>query len=330
MKARLVFASFFVLVLLSHASHSVAQERWALTAHGPDPQLVATLRTLLADELRGRASIQVEQLADACEDVACSRAAAGKTGAAVAVHVSVLQLGQKHIVSVTAVDVGSGETRFSDRMDAQRVEELDVVAKRMAEAMTRRAPVENTAELGTITEAEADAPVRRSGRFALSLHLGALIPTEGFADRQAGGSIEAGLWFETYDFVIEPRLAVRFDLTDELADYTHVPLELALSYLFSRRDVAPLAGLGVGVGYVHEKIHVERETGTVLVTRTHDAISDDLVGASVFGRLGLLMLRTYDVSMLVTADYGLTFADYQEQRVDQTVRINVGVILGGT
>jgi len=53
-------------------------------------------------------------------------------------------------------------------------------------------------------------------------------------------------------------------------------------------------------------------------------------GFTLFGRVGLLFLRTYDVSLLVALDYALTFADFQERSNEQALRLVVGVVIGGT
>jgi hypothetical protein len=209
-------------------------------------------------------------------------------------------------------------------------EELDVVIRRLATALVNGEPVEASAELGTITEAEARAPTRRNGRLGFLLGLSSLVPFEGYADRQMGGGFEAGLWFETNDFVIEPKLAVRVDLTDERANFTHVPFEIIGSYLFSRGDVSPLIGVGLGVGYVREEVYVERTTGSVLVTRSQDVISDSLAAGTTLARAGVLLARTYDVSLLITAEYALTFASFQERSFEHALRLHLGVILGGS
>lgn len=266
----------------------------------------------------------------ACEDVSCTRGAAQVAGASVAVHLSVHRLGQKYIVTATAVDVATGATRLSQRMDSRRIEELDLVAKRLAIALVTGEPAEEGAELGTITEEEARVPTRRSGRFGFLLGLSSIAPLTGYADRQFGGGFEAGVWFETNSFVLEPRIGLQFDLTDEHASYTHVPFEIIGSYLFTRSDVTPLLGLGAGLGYVREEVYVERTTGSVLVTTSRTRILDSLLGATLLARAGVLLLRTYDVSLLATIEYAATFATFQERSVEHALRVHLDIVLGGS
>jgi len=157
-----------------------------------------------------------------------------------------------------------------------------------------------------------------------------IAPFAGYADEQLGGGIEIGGWFETYDFVIEPRFGVHSDLTSEREEYVHLPLEVSIAYLFTRDDISPLLGLGGGLGYAFEAVYVEHEIGEVLVTRTHDRITDSVMTAQLFARTGLLMLRTYDASLALTLDYALTFGDFQERTVEHALRIGLGIVLGGS
>jgi hypothetical protein len=318
----------------SGSAGAQAPETWALTAHSADPAdtvLANTVRDLLASDLVSRSNTKAAIVAEPCRDVACTRAAAqAGSGANVALHVSLHRLGQKLIVSATAVDVATGSTRGSERLTADRVEDLDIVAGRLATALAQGKQVEDTAELGNITANEARAPRRRSGRVALALHVIGVAPFSGYADRQLGGGLQLGGWFETYDFVIEPRFGFLTDLSQERETYLHLPLEVSIAYLFTRDDLSPLLGLGGGLGYAHEEIFVEHQIGEVLVTRTHDQISDSLMTAQLFARAGLLMLRTYDASLVVTLDYALTFGDFQERSVAQALRLGLGLVLGGS
>ena len=324
------------MTLLSWSSRGDAQARetWALTAHSGDPAdaiLAHTVRDLVASNLSSRPNTSAAVLPAPCVDVGCTRAAAQTAGgASVALHVTLHRLGQKLIVTAIAIEVGSGAPRASQSLTANRVEELDVVARRLAASLVAGVAVEETAELGTITSNEAEVPKRRSGRVALALHLVGIAPFSGYADRQLGGGIELGGWFETYDFVIEPRFGVRTDLTRERETFLHIPLEVSAAYLFTRDDFSPLLGLGAGLGYAHEEVYVEHEIGELLVTRTHDRISDSLMTATLFARAGALALRTYDASLIVAVDYALTFGDFQERSVEQALRLSFGVVLGGS
>ena len=55
-----------------------------------------------------------------------------------------------------------------------------------------------------------------------------------------------------------------------------------------------------------------------------------MFGFSLFGRAGVLLLRTYDVSLLVGLDYAITFADFAERENEQALRLQVELIIGGS
>ena len=327
----LLAATLWVGVVL--VQPAAAQEKWIITdfaARGVDAPTAATFHDLLRDEIQARNGATFGAVAVVCEDAECARRAGADTGASAAVQGSLNRLGQKLIVSVSVVALPSGQVTFSQRMSVDRVEELDLAAKRLAEAMVRGGTVEDSAELGTITHQEATAPTRRDTRIAALLSLQGIGPLQGYADRQFGAGFAVGVFVETYDFVIEPTVGYRFDSTTNANDFNHVPLEVALAYLFSRSDVAPLLGLGVGLHYLHEDVTVRRSIGSVLRSTSTDVITDSLVGFSVFPRIGCLFLRTYDVSLEVTLDYALTMADFQERSTEQALRLSMNLLFGGT
>lgn len=314
-----------------HAQAPTAGDVWGLGSfanRGVDPNAVATFRDLLRDELRSRTGVGFVDIAAPCEDIECVRGAAGGSGATVVVHASVSQLGQKLVISVNAAEVKSGASRFSERMNAAGPEELDVIAARMAEAIARGTGTDQTAELGMITEPEAEQPLRREGRFAGTLTLQGILPTKGFAGEIGGGGVELGLWFETLDIAIEPRIGVRFDLGDRERDYFHVPIELGASYLFSRGDISPMLGIGAGMHFVWEEEEVQTTVGEFLRTTSNTVIEDQLTLFAVYARAGIMVLRTYTGSMVLSIDYAIGFGEFQERNNEQAIRFNIQMVVG--
>ena len=110
------------------------------------------------------------------------------------------------------------------------------------------------------------------------------------------------------DFAIEPSFGFRTEFGAGDRDWDHVPLEINAAWLMLRGDVTPLLGGGLGLHYLHEQMPVGREVGSILVSTTTDVIEDSVFGFSAFARAGVLLLRTYDVSLLVALDYAITFA----------------------
>lgn len=314
------------------SAQATAGQKWGLgtfSNRGVDPNTIATFRDLLRDEIRSRTGVNFIDIPGACEEVECVRAAAGGTGASVVLHASVGQLGQKLVISVNTADVQTGASKFSERMTAAGPEELDVIAMRMAEAMARGTGTDETAELGMITEPEAAEPLRREGRFAGTLTLQGILPTKGFAREVGGGGVELGLWFETLDIAIEPRIGVRSDLGDPARDYFHVPIELGASYLFSRGDYSPMLGLGAGLHFVWESEDVVETVGQHLLTTSETVIEDELLLFAIYARAGIMMLRTYNGSVVLSVDYAIGFGEFQERSNEQAFRFNIQMVIGG-
>jgi hypothetical protein len=250
------------------AARADAQEHWALdrfAVQDVSPSTEATFRQILRAEISARNGARFSDLQTGCGDLPCARSAAAPTGASVVVFGNIGRLGSKLVVTVTAASVADGQVRVTDSLSVDREEELDVAAKRLAEGLVSGKRIEGTAELGSITTEEAKAPVRRDTRFGVSLSLEGVLPTHGFADRALGAGFGLGLWFESMDFVIEPRVGYRTELGAGDRDWDHMAIEIGASYLLLRSDLAPLIGAGVGLHYMDEELPVTREIGSVLV-----------------------------------------------------------------
>jgi len=320
-------------VLLAAPAVRAQEDHWAIdrfAVQDVSPSTASTFSQLLRNQISTRNGARFSDLNTACSDLPCARAAAAPTGARVVVFGSLGRLGSKVVVALTAAQVADGRVLLSETLSVDRVEELDVAAKRLAEALVSGRGVEQSAELGNITHEEAKAPVRRDTRFGVGLNLEGVFPTKGYADEALGTGFSLGLWFESMDFVIEPKLGYRTELGAGERDWDHGTLEIGASYLMMRSDLAPLIGGGVGLHFMDEDVPVGNEVGSVLVSTSTDVIEDEVFGFTLFGRVGLLFLRTYDVSLLVALDYALTFADFQERSNEQALRLVVGVVIGGT
>ena len=327
----LTIVSLLLSVLLM-AGTVRAQESWAIDRMAaPDiaPGTAETFRQILRSKLAAGNGARYADLNAGCTDAACARGAAAAIGATTVVFGSLGRLGSKVVVTVTAVDVRSGALLASESFSVDREEELDLAASRLAQAVLSGNRVEQTAELGTITQEEAKAPVRRDTRLAVSLAIEGIFPVQGYAARATGAGAQFGLWFEAMNFAIAPTLGFRSELGAGDRDWDHVPLEISAAWLILGSDITPLLGGGVGLHYLHEETPVGREVGSILVSTTTDVIEDSEFGFSAFARAGVLLLRTYDVSLLVALDYAVTFADFVERGDEQALRLQVALILGG-
>lgn len=321
-----------VLLHAALPARAAAEPKWVITefaAHGVDADTVATFRNLVRDELQTRNGATFADIPVVCEDAGCALGAATGTGADVVVYGSVGKLGGKLSVSVRTSALATSKTLAAQSLTVDRPEELDIAAKRLATAIVNGERASENAELGTITHEEAKVPTRRDTRLGVLLGLQGIAPLSGYADELLGGGIMLGAFVETYDFVIEPALGCRFDMSRSSDAWVHIPIELSLAYLFSRSDVAPFLGGGVGLHLLFERVHVQRAVGSVLRSTSKDVITDTLGGVSVYPRAGILFLRTYTVSLELAVDLPVTFADFEERATETALRFGINLVIGG-
>lgn len=310
-----------------------AAPRWGIDrfpARDLAPGTGATFRDLLQGEISAQNGVAFVDLAMECPDLGCTLDAGQRAGVRYVVHASIGRLGNKIVVTYAAGDVATRAALVSGTASVARIEELDVLARRIAHALVTGRKLDEGGELGEITEAEAAQPRRRSTRFALAFGPEMVVPTRGFAREELGAGGGVGLWLETPDFVLEPRIGYRTELAGGRNTYDHIPLELGVYYLLSHGDVAPLLGVGLGLHYLHEVRAVSHDVGRVLVSSSHDIIDESLFGVGGFVRAGVMLLRTYDVGVVAAFDYLITLADFEDRSDEQAFRLSVSLIIGGT
>jgi hypothetical protein len=293
------------------------QPTWLLTklqSRGVDRDSVDTFADLLAGQLSSDWGWSVERSAQSCSGADEAARAGRGADTEYVICGAVSKLGAATVVSLTAVEVATETTVGSHTLKVDRLEDLDTVAVRMARALRKGQDTDDTAELGAITHEEAKPKVRRGGETGPLIRLGAVVPglSPAYADGLAGASADLGIWHETLDFSIEPRLGVRFDTSGDEASWLHIPIDIAGHYIFSRGDIAPMVGLGAGLHYLHEKRPVTLETGQTFQTRTETVLEDNVWAFGMFARAGILFLRTYSVRLAVTVDYSMLIADINQ------------------
>jgi hypothetical protein len=295
---------------------------------GLEPGAADTFRELLQTELAARTGAAFGVADVVCADVPCAVAAAEPLGATVAVFGSLSRLGQKVVVTATLVDVPGAAVLNSDRMTVSRIEELDTVAARLAEAFVSGRPVAETARLGTITRAEAAPDVRREGESGFWFGLGGIAPLGGgYAEAGMGVLFEFGWLFEARWFAIGPRLGVRFSAEEKGGGrYVEVPIDVTAAYIMSLGDVAPFIGIGAGVHFLWEDRPTRITVGNIIPQVSHKKVDDSAWGFGLSGRIGLLLLRTYAVRLTIWGEYGATFVDLNGHRFPQAITFGMGLV----
>ncbi|MCA9542989.1 MAG: hypothetical protein KC613_01330 [Myxococcales bacterium] len=318
----------WMFLILCWSSLALAADAWTVlppVARGVDADVAASFRDLLEGELATRSGARFVA-GEACRDLSCARQTGQRVGAAVAVLPRLSVLGQKTVVVVTVVDSASGATLSNQRMSVDRVEDLEAVAQRMAEAITTGQSTDETAELGQITEQERTPAKRRKGLSGLSLRLGGASP---FGDSQAAGFgilVDGGFWYEANDFAIEPRVGYRFSADGEEESWGMFAGDFGAFWILTRNDFAPFLGGGAGIRHVREDRLNPISTGTVVRASSNDLEEDSGWGPGVFTRVGIMFFRTYAVRMAVDLEYDVTFVDLHDNGPPQSFNFGVRLI----
>jgi hypothetical protein len=302
-------------------------------ATGVDANTVATFEMLLQDELRERMRVPVRPSGEDeyCGDPLCAGSIGKREGAAVVVYGSVATLGADILVRVGFLDVKSGQSLSTHKMTVDRIEDLALVAERIAKAVAGEGTVESTAALGNVTAREVPPARRREGERGLALHFAGIAPLGmSYADTDFGVDVGLSYWFETNDFVIEPRIGFRFSAnrdTDNGGVFSEVPFEVAGYYLFTRTDIAPFLGASLGARYGWEEALLTTKTdATVFEEETVEKITRQGWGFGGTARVGLLLMRTYAMRVAVSLDYGIGYMEQIHTSVPQSLTFGVSAM----
>ena len=237
------------------------------------------------------------------------------------------RLGDKLIVSLSAVDVTHGSMLSNQRMSVDRIEDLEAVATRMAEAIVEGRSVEDTAALGTITAAEVAPDRRREGHSGPSLRVGGMVPFGDSLHAGFGVLFDLGYWYEARDFAIEPRVAFRMSTDVDGEEYYRVGhLDVAAHYILTRTDFAPFIGLGGGLRFADEVRNRQVSIGKAVRLVGTEQVEKSAWGPGAYARLGVLLFRTYTLRVAFTVDYDVTFVELHDDKVPQSIQAGVGVM----
>ena len=198
------------------------------------------------------------------------------------------KLGEKIIVQYILFDVQNSKVLLSENTSALSVEDLENVMKRIAASVTKQMPIDETAEVGVITEKETVPELRRSAQRTVGFSFGYLFPTEGYDNADRSFAFEFRTGFETETNAIGLMLAIRRGFTANIYG----------SYLFSREDVCPYIGGAFGFHWV------THNTAPVYTLQTDGYYSyqnkdkkDN--GFEFTANTGLRLFHTYDFQILL-------------------------------
>lgn len=273
-----------------------------LKAVGVDPGTAEVVSGLLAGELSnvGYQVLNPDAMDAAvgerltCYETGCAAEAGSVAGVEQVIFGSVSRLGEKHIVQLSVVSVSTREVIWSGSLSAKIIEDLDMVAKRLAKSIAEGKEPEKTVEVGIVLEEEEKKPLRRRVFHTAGIRAGMILPTGGYAD--VSSLLHLGLlyWYETPNFAAEISFYFAFSGGQYDDNVTEICMpEFSLLYFFNKGDVSPYLGGGIGFG--------------ILDLGYFDAEYDICVN----GGGGVVFLRTYDIRLILDVRYRVNMASIQ-------------------
>lgn len=317
-----------MLVALALSVPAAAQDQtWAILDFGVrniSPDDAATFRDLLQTEITKQREVSFVRADVVCGDKRCAADEGAKMGAEATVYGSIAALGEKIIVNVEIVDNVTGNVVRSERMGVTKIEELDLVAARLAKAFATNQPVNDTAELGLVTTDESKVETRRQGFGGVAVGVGAMTPVTGYATVPLGVAIDAAYWYEAAKFAIGPRVGVRFQADPNGQDhYIEIPMDLGAYFIFGLGDFAPFVGGGAGLRYITDTRRSTILTGSVIQTSHETDLRDEAWGLGTYVRGGMLLFRTYTVRVSLTVDYNVAWMELHDKFGQQSLTMMI-------
>ncbi len=238
-----------------------------------------------------------------CHEVTCAADAGFKAKVERVIFGSVSRLGEKHIVQLSVVNVAAQNVIWTGSLSAKTTEDLDMVAKRLAKAITEGKKPEEAVEVGMVTEEEEKEPMRRRAFFVTGPRFGTLLPLGGYGG--SGTLIYIGwtAWYEIPNMAVEATWDIGFsgDLTDTTGGKaTENIFDISVLYFFNKGDFSPFVKGGAGIS----ALGLYDEQGDAYGTGAAVGFGVDVGG-------GIVMFRTYDFRLVLEGTYHLNFVDVE-------------------
>lgn len=234
-----------------------------------------------------------------CYSATCAVYLSREAGFAKAVTGNIVRLGNKLVVNVQLIDAENDEIELGVEGTSVTEDDLDVVLNRLAKSISEGKGIDDTAEVGMITQQESSDELRRSGFVTKGLRVGFAWPQDdsfGKTDRLT--AIDFVVQHDTRDYFISGKTSVKWG---RYSAFNFTFLETKVGRYLNRGDFSPFISAGVGLQY---------NRAEVIVPQGQPAPSDDHVsgtGLSVCGGIGVAVFRTYDFQLQLDLDYFLVF-----------------------
>ncbi len=326
------------MVLLTGAA--IAQERVAVfdfEASGVDRMTVETATRVFRGELGSsgdyavmskselETKLQTAGITDFdCNDVDCASSNALAANAEKAVFGSIARLGDKVVVEANLVNAVRKEVIFSDQFTSSSMDDLDVVMKKLANAIAARKKI--TSEVGRydITEDETMEPRRRKAYITSGATFGFGFPLgDSYNNVDNLKTLSWVMRYEADKFVIENSIGVTWGDAEPDTSYgvlvskktiSIVPWDIGMRYVFNREsDFTPFIGGGLGFHFIAS----QDLEGAVYVA------SDQALALHIAG--GLYAFQSYDFRLSLEGKYTNVFTDAFQSSGGNSQQIGISI-----
>jgi hypothetical protein len=324
-----VLPAIFILLIMPVVLYGAKVGVLRFKGIGVEKETASAVSELLVSELAayGHQMLNPDALDAAVgEEISCYEAAgAAEVGFKAKVDRiifgSVSKFGEKYVVQATVVNVATSDVLWNGSASSKSAEDMDTVIKRIAKAIAEGKKVEEGAEVGMITEQEITTESKRKegfystgGGFVFGFPLG------GYA---GATSLMGFAWlncFETKNFMIQVNMPYYWSLGAQAIGSGTEPsvldyglLDFEFDYLFTKSDIAPYAGGGIGMH--------------LLILSRAGLAAETNFGMVFNGGGGLIFLRTYDFHVIINGGYSVNIADLPSYDVPHHgFKIGLGVV----
>ncbi|HID32046.1 MAG TPA: hypothetical protein EYP24_01550 [bacterium (Candidatus Stahlbacteria)] len=302
--------NYLILFLILGAAKEVVV--FDLEPVGIASHVARTATRLLRSELREIETYEVIDNDQVVTDVKTADSIGKTLNCDLAVIGSISRLRRKILTEVKLIRVGRARIIFEDDLTGDTEDDLDIVVKRLALALSRKEKAEKLVTTETVTGIEAEERRRRASYYTLGIKIGSGFPLFGTYNNESSlirGSLLG--WYETPHLIGEISAGILFpmgNLTkgfEEDAGVFEIPIDLAILYLPGLGDITPYLGGGLGVHFISTP-------------------NEAAAGLGLNGGLGMVFFRTYDFHFFLDLRYNVLFAEIGGKSPQQSIDITFG------
>ena len=280
---------------------------------GIDSISLETAQNLFKFDLIKYCKWNIEETNQSCSSEDCAVEIGKEHNAQKSFICNMSRLGEKIIIQFILMNVETSERILSESTSALSVEDLENVMNRIALSVAREEPLNETAEVGTITEKEQVPGLRRGAERMAGISFGYLFPQSGYDNNEKSFVFEFRAGFEMPRTALGMLLAIRKGFAANIYG----------DYLITKTDVCPYVGGAFGFHWVsHGSVYNPPVYSTDQTYSNNYSNKDKQSdGFELTLNTGLRLFRTYDFQILLNLDYIYTFNDYKDQAIVFTIGI---------